>query len=655
MKARRQPRTGLAATDLPGTTVPGISLPGITPSDTKEDIRSEGRPVAPELWQAPPIADYALLGDTRTAALVSAAGGVDWLCAPRFDGEPVFGALLGGAEAGRFLAGPALPASRAARHYRPHSATLETVWSSGEGRLILTEAMVAEVAGQLLPTTVLIRRLAAEGSPMPAVINFDPRLGEQHRPPRIRRGRDLVCEWGPLALSLSCSADLELEPGKRLFLTVTPDRPVIFVLSVAYGEPLIHLDPATAWDLVEADEGRWREWTDDVDERIPFREAVIRSLLTLRLLTYSPSGAPVAAPTTSLPEDVGGIRNWDYRYAWPRDASIGVGSFLGVGKTTEALKFLGWLLHASRLERPRLPALLTLTGGRVPPERNLDGWPGYAGSRPVRAGNGAASQHQLDGYGWVLDAAWVLVKSGHPLYSETWRAMRGFTDLVARRWQDPDAGIWEIRADAAQHVHSKMMGWLTLDRALRIGETHHLRPGQRRRWKAARDSISEEIRAKGFDAAKNTYTRTYGSTDLDAALLVLPLLGLEATDSARVKGTVDAVWEELSAGYPFLYRYPPGRDGLPGTEGAFLPCSFWLVQALALTCRQAEARELFEALLGRANELGLYSEEIDPDSGAFLGNFPQALTHSALVQSALALRDAERAADPPDPAQTPSE
>ncbi|WP_211879417.1 glycoside hydrolase family 15 protein [Pseudarthrobacter albicanus] len=616
------------------------------PPRTREADRSEPLPRGTPAGQPSPIAGYGLLGDTRTAALVSADGAVDWLCAPAFDGEPVFGALLGGPEAGTFLAGPVLPAQRIARRYRHHSTTLETVWSSGAGRLTLTEAMVAEVAGQLLPTTVLIRRLTAEGSPMAAVVDFDPRLGEQHRRPRVRRGRDLVCGWGPLALSLGCSPELDLEPGRRKLLTVSPGRPVTLVLALAYGEPLIHLDPATAWNLVEADEARWRDWTDDVDDRVPFREPVLRSLLTLRLLTYSPSGAPVAAPTTSLPEDPGGMRNWDYRYAWPRDASIGVGAFLGAGKSAEARKFLGWLLHASRLQRPRLPALLTLAGGHVPAERTLQGWPGYAGSTPVRTGNGAASQHQLDGYGWVLDAAWVLVQGGHRLYSETWRAMRGFADLVALRWQEPDAGIWEIRADAAQHVHSKMMGWLALDRALRIGQTHRLRARHRQRWQRARDNIAAEIRAKGFDPVRNTYTRTYGSSDLDAALLVLPIIGLEEAGSARVKGTVDATRRELSAGFPFLYRYPPGRDGLPGTEGAFLPCSFWLVQALAHTGRHAEATGLFTALLENATPLGLYSEEIDPATGALLGNFPQALTHAALVQAALALRDIRTAGAP---------
>jgi GH15 family glucan-1,4-alpha-glucosidase len=334
------------------------------------------------------------------------------------------------------------------------------------------------------------------------------------------------------------------------------------------------------------------------------------------------------------------MRNWDYRYAWPRDASIGVGAFLGVGKVGEARHFLAWLLHASRLEHPRLPALLTLDGRHVPREREMLGWPGYLHSLPVRVGNGAADQHQLDGYGWVLDAAWLLVEAGHPLYSETWRAMRGFADLVARRWHEPDAGIWEIRDDAAHHVHSKLMAWLALDRALRIAQTHHLSSRQRRRWQMARDAIAEEVVARGFSPEKASYIRSYGSTELDASVLVLPLLGLEKRGSRRVADTVDSIRHELSAGGGLLYRYPPGRDGLPGTEGAFLPCSFWLVQALAhLHNLRPQAIRLFEALLERASPLGLYAEEIDPSTGAHLGNFPQALTHAALVQAALALRE----------------
>lgn len=586
-----------------------------------------------------PIADYGLLGDTRVAALVSSHGSLDWMCVPRFDGEPIFGRLLGGSAAGRFMVGPTAPERVIERAYLPHTATLRTTWLTTQGRLTLTEGMVSEVAGQLLPSTLLVRRLSSLDAEVEAVVDFDPRLGEAHARPRIRRrGAELVSEWGSLAVSLGCSAEVRVEIGTPTSVTVSPGHPLTFVLAVAHREPLIHVDPAHAWEMLVEDEERWRTWADHIDMDGPYREAVERSLLTLRLLTYSPSGAPVAAPTTSLPEEYGGTRNWDYRFAWPRDASIGIAAFLNVGMLDEARGFLWWLLHATRLDRPRLPILLTLDGRRPPPERSLLHWPGYAGSEPVRVGNAAAAQHQLDGYGWVLDAAWVLVEAGHPLYSETWRAMRAFADLVAQRWREPDSGIWEVRGDQAQHVHSKLMGWLALDRALRIAETHHVSSRRRRRWLSARDSLGREITARGFDGEVTSYTRSYGSKDLDAALVVLPLIGLEDPASPRVRGTVDGVREKLSAGGPLVYRYPPGRDGLPGTEGAFLPCSFWLVQALATTGRRSEAVALFEQLLELASPLGLYAEEMDPTSREHLGNYPQALTHAALVQAALALQ-----------------
>jgi GH15 family glucan-1,4-alpha-glucosidase len=588
-----------------------------------------------------PIEDYGLLGDTRTAALVSSAGSIDWLCIPRFDGPSVFGSVVGGPAAGSFRLAPAHPATVVARRYRRDSATLETTWQTDDGRLTLTEGMVANVDGRLLPSTMLVRRLAAPDGPVEAVIEFDPRLGERHRRPRAeRRGAVLVCSWSTTAIALSTTPLVEVEPGLSRTVSVTPDHPLTSVMSVAEREPLVYVAPDAAWEALDGDELRWRAWCAGIDRALPHRDAVVRSLMTLRLLTYSPSGAPVAAPTTSLPEVLGGVRNWDYRYAWPRDASIGIGALLRVGKQDEARAFMSWLLSATRLERPRLPVLLTLHGKHPGREHDLAAWPGYANSTPVRVGNAAADQHQLDGYGWVLEAAWLLTEAGHHLYSETWRAVSGFADTVADRWREPDAGIWEVRADTAHHVHSKLMAWLALDRALRISVHHRTAARRTRRWSAERAALREEIETLGFNAERGSYSRSYGSQDVDAALLILPELNFEPVDSPRIRGTIAAISRDLEAGGPLLYRYPPGHDGLPGIEGAFLPCSFWLVQGLARNGRAEEAHSLFRDLLALASPVGLYAEEVDPLTHNHLGNYPQALTHAALVQAALALRDA---------------
>lgn len=604
-------------------------------------VRSAEHRAAAERDRDVPIEEYALLGDTRTAALVAPDGSVDWLCIPRFDGQPVFGRLVGGAAAGHFKLGPAGPATPVSRRYRPNCNTLETTWQTNTGRLTLTEGMVAEVGGRLLPPTILVRRLSAADAPVTAVIEFDPRLGDRHRLPRGQHREDLlVCSWPSVSIALRSVASTRIDPGLTQTLTINPGEPFTCVLTLADREPLVYLDPIAAWNALEDDEVRWRAWCAEIASDLPQREAVVRSLLTLRLLTYSPSGAPVAAPTTSMPEILGGGRNWDYRFAWPRDASIGIAAFLGVGKQAEARAFMAWLLSATRLDRPRLPVLLTLHGKHPAPEHELTNWPGYAASTPVRVGNAASGQHQLDGYGWVLDAAWLLTRSGHRLYSETWRTMASFADRVAEHWREPDAGIWEVRADTAHHVHSKFMAWFALDRAVRLAEHHRTTARRVRRWSAERDALHDEITRQGFDSQQGSYTRSYGSADVDAALLILPQLDFESTGSARIHGTIDAIVRELDAGGPLLYRYPPGHDGLDGTEGAFLPCSFWLVEALARSGRLSQAQALFNELAELASPLGLYAEEMDPITRHHLGNYPQALTHSALIQAALALRGA---------------
>jgi GH15 family glucan-1,4-alpha-glucosidase len=593
------------------------------------------------------IAEYGLIGDTRTAALVSPTGSIDWWCLPRFDSPPVFGRLVGGDEAGYFETGPAEPAVLEQRRYIDSTTTLETTWSVDGGELRLADSMVADVTGRLLPTTMLVRRLSSRGRPITVAFRLSPRFGDDHAVPSRARCRSgaLVIEHRDLALAVLTDAPVTLAVDDEITLQVDPARPLTIVVCANHRGPVVVVPPAVACAEAERDERGWRRWAKGITAAAAHRDVVVRSLLTLRLLTYSPSGAPVAAPTTSLPERLGGGRNWDYRYAWPRDASIGIAAFLGAGKEREARAFLAWLLHASRLTRPWLPPLFTLDGRPGPRERELVGWPGYADSRPVRIGNGAASQHQLDGYGWVLDAAWILTDHGYRLDGETWRAMRGFADRVADTWHQADAGIWERRDAPRHHVHSKLMAWLALDRAARIAQRRGGRAAARAgAWLAARDRIADDVRRKGYDDDLGAYTAAYGSADLDAAVLVLPIVGIEPDGSPRVTSTIDAIRTNLGAGGPLLYRYL-GDDGLEGREGAFLPCSFWLVQALARIGRRSEAHDLFDELVALGGKLGLYAEEMDPDTGEQLGNFPQALTHAALLQAALAL--AASSADEP--------
>ena len=596
-----------------------------------------------------PIADYGLIGDTRAAALVAPDGAIDWLCLPRFDSPPVFGRLVGGDGGGTFSIAPNTGAQATRRRYRPRTATLETTWRVDGSEIVLADAMIAEVAGRLLPSTVLVRRIEVRGQPVRMRVCFDPRFGYDQRPPRrVRRVGDATVIDGGLALALTTDAHVVIRPGAEIVFEADPHRPTTFVLTAAHRAPAVIVPPAIAQPAVRRDEDGWRGWADTIDLDTPHHELVVRSLLTLQLLTYSPSGAPVAAPTTSLPEATEGGRNWDYRYAWPRDASIGVAAFLAAGKHQEAGSFLAWLVHASRLSRPRLPPMFDLDGRPAARERRLDRWPGYDGNEPVRVGNDATDQQQLDGYGWVIDAASLYVQAGHRLDGETWRAIAAFADHVAASRHEPDAGIWERRDGPRHHVHSKLMAWLALDRAagLAARRTDRRSARRRQRWITARDGLAEEIRARGFNQQVDAYTAAYDVSDLDASLLLLPAIGFESPSSPRVMSTIDTIRRRLSAGGPLLLRYVDD-DGLPGREGAFLPCSFWLVQALALSGRRDEAAELFDQLAAIGGPLGLFAEELDPATGGMLGNYPQALTHAALLQAALALRSGcERGGSP---------
>jgi GH15 family glucan-1,4-alpha-glucosidase len=585
----------------------------------------------------PDIGDYGLIGDGRTAALCSSSGSIDWLCLPRFDSEPVFGRLVGGDQAGSFAI-HVDGVRETTRRYRHRSAVLETTWRTGSSEIRLTEGMVLDVSSTLMPQLVLVRRVEARGARATGWVRFDPRKGLPGATPRIvRRQGTLLCSWGSLVLALRTEPEIWLVPGENKTFVLDPASPVTFVLTMARAEPLVLVSGDHALRALEATDRWWLDWCRGVEYDGPVQSSVLRSIITLRLLSYTPSGAPVAAPTTSLPESIGGAANWDYRFSWPRDASIGLSAFLDVGKSEEAHSFMHWLLHAGRLTRPRLDVLYSLDGKPEPGERELFDVPGYRGSRPVRVGNAASEQHQLDVYGWVLGAAERLVRSEGRLHPELWRAMAGLADFVAGNWRRPDAGIWEIRGEPKQYVHSKLMGWLALDRALRIADSHRVQGRRIRRWNSERDALAEEIRSQGFDTHRRSYVRWFAAGELDSSLLLVAAMGFEESHSARLEGTVTAIRRELGAGGPLLYRHRPRPHDQGQVEGAFLACSFWLVDALARLGKQDEAAELLEDLCSRSTDLGLFAEEMDPATGMQLGNFPQALTHSALLQAAVAL------------------
>lgn len=601
-------------------------------------MRARPGAVAPPRPAVPAIGDYALVGDTRTAALISAGGSVDWMCLPAFDGPPLFGRIVDPDDGGHFSVEVAA-ALRVERRYLEGSAVLRTRVATATGSAQVTEGMIANVAGSLLPQNLLVRRVECRSGDVTVRVCFDPRRGiPGRRPDRTRRtGGGVICEWGSLAVSLHSAPEIAARPGETAVVDLTAGQSLTLVMAVADRSPLTFVPAAAAHRLLDETDRWWRRWSEGLDYDGPHRAAVVRSLVTLRLLTFSPSGAPVAAPTTSLPEAVGAGRNWDYRYAWPRDASIGLAAFLAVGDHRLARSFVHWLLHASRLSRPRLRVLYDLYGKPPPAERSTTA-SGYRGSVPVRTGNDARTQHQLDVYGWVLDAASLLEAAGDRLDGETWRALAGFADHTARAWRGPDAGIWEVRGEPAQYVHSKLMAWLALDRASKLARGRRVRAARAATWARERDALASWLRTHGVDRDRAAFTWKAGSREADAALLLLPVVGLEAPESPLVRGTIEAVRQDLEIAPGLLLRYRRGADGLDGEEGAFLPCSFWLVQALAYAGRRDEATALFETLLSYSNDVGLFSEEIDPDTKQLVGNFPQAFTHATLVQAALALQ-----------------
>jgi GH15 family glucan-1,4-alpha-glucosidase len=590
------------------------------------------------------IEDYALIGDLQTAALVGRDGSIDWLCLPRFDSGAVFSALLGDRGNGRWRLAPAGRDAKecASRAYRGDTLVLDTVWETASGSVRVTDFMPQR---DMAPDVIrIVEGLAGEVAMRSEVaLRFD--YGSLV--PWVRR-----TDHHRVAIAGPDSVWLRTEPPVPMYgrdmrtytdVTVGAGEKVAFVLTWHPSHERLpqRVDPYQALEQSLED---WREWSGRFSYDGPWREAVLRSLITLKALTYAPSGGIAAAATTSLPEEIGGVRNWDYRYCWLRDAALTLNALISCGFLDEAHAWRDWLLRAVAGDPADLQIMYGIAGERRLPEYEVPWLGGYEGSAPVRVGNAAAGQLQLDVYGEVLDSLYLARDRGMKDQPHAWNVQRALMDFLETRWREPDEGLWEVRGPRRHFVHSKVMAWVAADRAVRTLEAvPHLR-GDIDRWRSMRAQVHAEVCEKGYDPVRNTFTQSYGSAELDAATLLIPQVGfLPATDE-RVRGTVVAVQRELDNG-GFVRRYSPGSggvDGLPGSEGAFLACSFWLADALHGIGRQDEAGELFEKLLGLRNDVGLLSEEWDPVAGRQLGNFPQAFSHIGLVNTALTLSGRQR-------------
>jgi GH15 family glucan-1,4-alpha-glucosidase len=592
------------------------------------------------------IEDYALIGDMQTAALVCNDGTVDWLCLPRFDSPAVFAGLLGTDEHGFWRIGPAHrkdsePATATRRRYRGDSLVLESEWDTWRGTVRVIDFMPPRDGAPQL-----IRIVEGVSGRVPMRSSLRMRFSYGQITPWVRKDGDrTVAVAGPDSVWLDTEADTF---GKNLTtyseFTVAPGDRVAFTISwePSHKPPPALPEPEVA--LVNT-EDFWREWVEQCTYTGPYREAVVRSLITLKALTYAPTGAIVAAPTTSLPEDIGGVRNWDYRFTWLRDAAITLSSLLRTGYRDEARAWREWLLRAVAGDPENLQIMYGIAGERELGENELHWLPGYEGSTPVRIGNGAAHQLQLDVYGEVTEALHLGHMTGLARNDYASVMQLKLIRYLEKHWTEPDEGIWEVRGPRRHFVHSKVMAWVAVDRTVKLIESGEV-DGPLERLRELRDEIHYDVCEKGFDRERNTFTQSYGSRELDASLLLIPQMGFLPPDDKRVIGTIEAIQRELSTPDGFVMRYPTSSadvsgeenlDGLPGDEGAFLACSFWLADDLAMIGRVEEARRLFEKLLALRTDLGLLAEEWDPRRQRQVGNFPQAFSHVPLIDTALRL------------------
>jgi GH15 family glucan-1,4-alpha-glucosidase len=588
------------------------------------------------------IRDYAAIGDGRTVALVARDGAIDWLCLPNLDSPSAFAALLDADRGGRFTLRPATPFD-SARRYLPGTNVLETTFTTATGVARVTDALTLPTHG-LSPYRELARRVESLSGSVPMEWLVEPRFGYAGAPTRRQERAGVpVATAGSDALAV-CSWDAggagwhgESVSGS---FTTAEGQTSLLVLSAAHQEPLVLPSRADVEERLAATARSWRGWSEGRTYDGPWREAVLRSALALKLLVFAPSGAIAAAATTSLPEEIGGERNWDYRFSWPRDAAFTLEALLALGCSRESRAFFWWLLHASQLTHPRLQVLYRLDG-RIDAEESSLPLEGYRGSRPVRIGNGAATQTQLDVYGEVLQAIGRFADFDRRLDGDHGRRAAEIADFVCDTWMQPDAGIWEVRGEPTHYTQSKMMCAVALDSVCRLHDRGVLDGGDVERWRRVRDQIREFVETRCYSERTKGYVRAVGEEELDASLLLGVLAGYDEPRSPRLVATVDAVARSLREG-PFVRRYR-SDDGLRGEEGAFLTCSFWLADAYARQGRLEEAAQLMDELVGLGNDVGLYAEEIDPESGDFLGNFPQALTHLALINAAVSFARAQEA------------
>lgn len=600
----------------------------------------------------PRIEQYGLIGDMQTSAHVCDDGSIDWLCLPRFDSPAVFAGLLGTQKHGTWQIRPASPAGRsgsgavAERRYCGDSLVLESVWRTPTGSVRVLDFMPPrDEAPQVVR---IVEGLAGE---VPMVSAMRPRPGYGSVSPWIHEvGGRMVAEAGADALWLdTCVQQVEKDGVIVSAFTVAAGQSAAFVLSWCPSHAAAPEIPDPEAALAET-LTFWQGWMQECTYDGPYREPVVRSLIALKAMTYGPSGGVVAAPTTSLPEEIGGGRNWDYRFTWLRDASTTLAALLGTGYRQEAQAWRRWLLRAVAGDPENLQIMYGITGERDLRERELPWLPGYEESTPVRVGNGAADQLQLDVYGEVIETLYLAHQSGVAHCADTAVLHRRLIEHLVERWQEPDEGIWEIRGVRRHFVHSKVMAWVAIDRTIRLVEAGALDMNLDSLVEL-RETIHREVCTQGFDPVRNTFTQSYGSTELDAATLLIPRVGFLPPDDPRVIGTVDAVRRELATPDGLVRRYPTvgdhaGVDGLKGDEGTFILCSFWLVDALALTGRLDEAHTLFERLLALRNDLGLLAEEYDPVQQRQLGNFPQAFSHMGLIQSARLLHQLSTRSSP---------